>query len=174
MSPKAELYAELFSANQQRLFGYILGLVRSADDARDILQETAITSWKRFNDFQSGTDFTAWIITIARYETLNFVRYRRRHRAYFGQDLMEQLAQNFCEVPSELAEARRSTLADCLGKLTSLDKKLIESRYSRDLGSKQIAELFDRPQASICNSLRRIRESLRRCVERATLQENQP
>jgi len=172
MSSRDKLFAELSSTNQQRLFGYILALVRNVEDAHDILQETTITSWKRFDDFQPGTDFAAWTIAIARYETLNFVKYRRRHRVYFSQELMAQLGDDFCEIPGDIIEARRNALENCLSKLSKPDRKLIECRYLRGLGSKQMSELLDRSQASICNSLRRIRESLRRCVERTIVQEN--
>lgn len=172
MSSKDELYAELFSTNQPRLFGYILAMVRNRSDAQDILQQTAITLWKKFDDFEPGTDFIKWAITVARYETLNFIKYRRRSRVYFDQSLMEQLGNEFSELSEEVIESRRIALSGCIGKLPQEDRKLIESRYSHGLGSRQLAELLDRSQASICNSLKRIREALLRCVTRATAKED--
>lgn len=172
MSSKDELYADLFSTNQHRLFGYILAMVRNRSDAQDILQQTAITLWKKFDDFEPGTDFIKWAITVARYETLNFIKYRRRSRVYFDQSLMEQLGNEFSDLPMELVESRRTALNGCIGKLPQEDRKLIESRYSHGLGSRQLAELLDRSQASICNSLKRIREALLRCVTRATAKED--
>lgn len=172
MEATEEQFAELFSIHQQRLFGYILGLVRNTDDAQDILQQTAVTLWRKFDLFEPGTDFARWGITVARYEALNFIKYRRRSRCYFNQELMEQLGQEACEKPTEAIEERREALAECLTKLSSLDLKLVECRYSHGLGSRQISEMLDRSQASICNSLRRIRENLLRCIERTTEQEN--
>lgn len=168
MAAKDDLFAELYSENQQRLFGYVLALVRNNADANDILQQTSVTLWQKFDDFEPGTSFIRWAMTVARYETLNYVKYRRRSRVYFNQDLMEHLSSDFSDIPGDLSEARRGALPNCISKLPDGDRKLIECRYSHGLGSRQIAELLDRSQASVCNSLRRVRESLLHCIERAT------
>jgi DNA-directed RNA polymerase specialized sigma24 family protein len=57
MSSKEDLFASFFSANQQRIFGYILGLVRNTSDAQDVLQQTAVTAWQKFSVFDVSTDF---------------------------------------------------------------------------------------------------------------------
>jgi RNA polymerase sigma-70 factor, ECF subfamily len=163
---KEDLFASLLSANQQRIFGYILGLVRNTSDAQDILQQTAVTAWRKFDGFEPDSEFLRWAVTIARFETMNFIKYRRRSRLYFDQELMEQLGEDTCEVASAEEEVRLQALGECLKKLPATDSKLIECRYTHGLSSLQIAELFERPQPSICNSLRRIRENLMRCISR--------
>lgn len=162
---REEQFAELFSANQQRLFGYILALVRNPNDAHDVLQQTALAMWRKFHEFELGSDFGRWSITVARFETLNFLKYRRRNRVVFNQELVEHLGGDFSEMDYQHLEARRDALRSCLTKLPSSDRKLIECRYSHELNSRQIAELQERSQASICNSLRRIREALLSCIE---------
>jgi len=166
VATKEELFADCFSANQQRIFGYVMGLVRNTSDAQDILQQTAVTAWRKFEDFDPKTEFLRWAVTIARYETLNFIKYRRRSRLYFDQQLMEQLGEDACEGSNAEVELRLQALGECLKKLPAIDSKLIECRYSHGLSSLQIAELLERSQPSICNSLRRIRENLSRCISK--------
>ncbi|MCA9261794.1 MAG: sigma-70 family RNA polymerase sigma factor [Planctomycetales bacterium] len=166
MSAREEQFAQSFSTHQQRLLGYVLGLVRNSADAQDILQQTAVTAWRKFDEFDSRTDFFRWSATIARYETLNFLRYRRRSRLCFDQSLMETLEQDACEFDHDEAESRLRALGECLKKLPVGDSKLIECRYAHGLSSLQIADILDRTQPSICNSLRRIRETLMRCINR--------
>jgi DNA-directed RNA polymerase specialized sigma24 family protein len=79
---------------------------------------------------------------------------------------MEQLGEEACEVASDDVEIRLQALGECLKKLPAADSRLIECRYTHGLSSLQIAELFERTQPSICNSLRRIRENLMRCISR--------
>lgn len=165
MVEKEELFAELYSCCQQRLFGYVMGLVRDNADAQDILQQTAITAWQKFDEFDPETDFMPWAVAIARYKTLNFVKKRRNSRVYFDHAMMEQLGESACAFSTEAAEERSAALAQCLKKLSKADSRLIESRYTYGLGSSQIAELLERPQSSVCNSLRRIREALLLCVK---------
>lgn len=164
-------FAELFAEHQPRVFGYILAIVRNSADANDILQQTAVTLWNKFDGFEPGTDFAAWAITTARFESLNFLKYRRRSRLSFDQSVIELLATEFEEPSSDLIDARRSALRKCLAKLSPLDAKLIDNRYSHGLGSRQLAELMDRSQASVCNSLRRIREALLACIQHRLDQE---
>jgi RNA polymerase sigma-70 factor (ECF subfamily) len=166
MANKEDLFAGFFSANQQRIFGYVLGLVRNTSDAQDILQQTAVTAWRKFDGFDPDTDFLRWAVTIARYETMNFIKYRRRSRLFFDQHLMEQLGEDACVASSSEVEVRLQALGECLKKLPAVDSKLIECRYTHGLSSLQIAELFERTQPSICNSLRRIRENLLRCISK--------
>jgi RNA polymerase sigma-70 factor (ECF subfamily) len=166
MPTKEDQFAEFLSGNQQRVFGYILGLVRNTSDAQDILQQTAVTAWRKFDEFDPTSDFLRWAITIARFETMNFIKYRRRSRLYFDQQLMEQLGEDACEAPNEDAESRLKALGECLKKLPAFDSKLIECRYTHGLSSLQIAEVVERSQPSICNSLRRIRENLMRCISK--------
>lgn len=168
MSVRGDQFAELFGSHQHRLYGYILGIVRNSSDAQDILQQTAMTLWKKFDDFDLDSDYFRWAVTVARYETLNFLKYRRRSRVHFDQGLMEQLASEFASLSSEVTEARREALKTCLARLSKDEGKLIESRYTHGLGSRQISHLLDRSQASVCNSLRRIREKLLICVKRTT------
>jgi RNA polymerase sigma-70 factor, ECF subfamily len=174
---KEELFAQLFGANQLRLLGYVMGLVRNFADAQDIVQQTATTAWLRFSDFDpangaemksrqaSESNFFRWTATIAKHETLNFKKYRRRSRVYFDQELMEQLGQTVLEITSDNRGERGEALTNCLKKLPSADSKLVECRYAHGLASHQIAELLGRSQSSVCNSLRRIRENLLRCMQ---------
>lgn len=163
-----ERFANLFASHQQRLFGYIFGIVRNSSDAQDILQQTAVTLWKKFDELDEDVNFVRWAIAVARFETLNFLKYRRRSRIYFDQGLMEQLAEEFGGLSNDMIEARREALKSCLSRLPSADSKLIESRYAHGLGSRQLSELLNRSQASVCNSIRRIRDTLLQCVQRAT------
>ena len=132
---------------EQRIFGYVLGLLRNTSDAQDILQQTAVTAWRKFDEFDPDTEFLRWSLTIARYETMNFIKYRRRSRLYFDQQLMEQLGEDACEVSSDEVELRLQVLGECVKKLPAADSKLIECRYSHGLSSLQIAELLERTRA---------------------------
>lgn len=171
MPSKEEEFAELFSAAQQRLFGMLVSMLRNSEDARDVLQQTAVTAWENFDDFQTGTDFFRWLATLAKYETLTFINYKRRSKLYFNQGLMDQLVDDASGMSNELIEARCTALRECIQKLADADRKLIDCRYAHGLGSHATAELLDRSQASVCNSLRRVRQALLVCINRTLLRE---
>lgn len=170
MPSQHDAFAELFSKHQVRLNGYVFGLVRSAADAQDIVQQTAITARRKFDSFDQSTDFFRWTVTIARFEALRFLNYRRRNLQFFDEELMAQLADDAAEVSNDYVEAEFEALSGCLKKLSPADSKIVECRYQLGLGSRQISELLDRTQPSVCNSLRRIRTNLGRCIQRQLAQ----
>ncbi|QDU57359.1 sigma-70 family RNA polymerase sigma factor [Aeoliella mucimassa] len=171
MASKHDVFAELFSKHQLRLFGYVFGLVRSQADARDIVQQTAITAWQKFDQFDTSTDFFRWTVTIAKYEALRFLTYQRRSAIYFDDELMTQLGEDAAELSNDYVESEFNALSQCLHKLTPTDAKLVECRYELGLGTRQISELLDRTQSSVCNSLKRIRSNLARCIEMQLVRE---
>lgn len=168
---REELFADLYSANQHRVYGYIVALLRNTTDAQDVLQQTASVLWRKFDLFDPETEFFRWAAVVARFEALNFIKYRRRSRLYFSDDLMETLAEEKEEILEEEV-SRRDALADCIKKLPHRDRQLIERRYNHGLGSRELAEVSGRSASSICNSLRRIRAALMACIEASVAQED--
>ena len=59
-------FLELYSHNYPRLQFYLTSLMPMADDAADVLQETSLVLWKRFDTYETGTNFFAWACKIAR------------------------------------------------------------------------------------------------------------
>lgn len=165
-SERTKAFEELLGLHQHRIYGYIYALLRDTSDAQDVFQQTTIILWKKFDQFDLGTSFFSWAATVARFEALNFSKYRRRSRIYFDQDLMEQLAVDADAMQEELLEARRTALRCCLDKLSKSDRKMIDNRYLHGLGSPQIADILGRSSTSVCNSLSRIRQTLLSCIDR--------
>ncbi|HKF30001.1 MAG TPA: sigma-70 family RNA polymerase sigma factor [Candidatus Binataceae bacterium] len=46
------------------VYAMAVRLVRNADDANDLLQETVLRAWRFFDQFQPGTNCRAWLLTI--------------------------------------------------------------------------------------------------------------
>ena len=52
-----EDFLTLFRSNESRIFGFILAFLPNFAKAEDILQETMIVMWRKFNEFQKDTNF---------------------------------------------------------------------------------------------------------------------
>jgi RNA polymerase sigma-70 factor (ECF subfamily) len=55
----------LLSRHQRKIFAYLYTLVPNRADADDLLQETCLTIYEKFDEFEDGTDFVAWANRIA-------------------------------------------------------------------------------------------------------------
>ena len=111
---------------------------------------------------------------MARLETLDYLRSRRRKPLLLSDDLQEQLAVLQSEADAEAVAQRQRALSNCIGKLSATDRRMIEMCYGRDVKVDQAAEHWGRSKQSIYNSLRRIRTGLLECVRRQVAQEGMP
>jgi len=161
----SEEFVQLFSRNQRRIYLHIMGQVGSAEDAEEILQETNVVIWSKFDRFEAGTNFIAWSFQIANFEVLKYRDRRRASKLVFSDDLLQTIALESEETQDDL-DLRRSALRDCLGKLRPHDRELIQSRYAPGHSGKDVADTLGRPSNSVYQSIGRIRRSLFECISR--------
>jgi RNA polymerase sigma-70 factor (ECF subfamily) len=166
---KAEFAAQL-ARHQTQLFGYIYSLVRDLDDADDLFQQTSLVLWDKLDQFDSSRSFVGWACGVARYEVLNFLRARSRHRLYFSDELNLALIEAQEQLEGEQLEERRDALAGCMKKLRERDQDLLAACYAKATGIREVARNRGRSTQSVHNSLRRIRRALFECVRRSLAQ----
>ena len=132
----------------------------------DILQETNVTLWKKRGNFTSGTNFTAWAFQIARYEVHHHRdRVKRRQNLLFSDDFLALIATEH-EAAGNHQDRLASALEHCLGKLSETDSAIVHHRYTPGLSLEKLAADTGRSPGSLRISLMRIREGLKKCVEK--------
>lgn len=99
-----ELYGEIISRYQNKLFFYVARYVRNQEDVKDILQDVFLKTFKNLRSFDCKRKFSSWIYRIAHNEAINFIRFNFQKKT-------ESLDQN-------------EYLKNTLGKWDELDKKL--------------------------------------------------
>jgi RNA polymerase sigma-70 factor, ECF subfamily len=168
--PDEHDFGRLFVQHQPRIYGYIRSLVVGRADAEDLLQETASVLWRRFDEFQPGSNFLAWALSIARYQVLYFRQRQRRNVLQFSERFIEAVAADTASESTRLADIQE-LLDECMGRLARNDRELFELRYQSDATTKTLAERLGRPPTTIYNAINRIRRILAECVDRALTRE---
>lgn len=75
----------LFTKDARWIFSYILMMVPSKVDAEEIFQETSLTLWQKFGDFEPGTNFRAWAIKTSQYKVMHH-RAKRKNQPLLLDD----------------------------------------------------------------------------------------
>jgi RNA polymerase sigma-70 factor (ECF subfamily) len=163
-------FVELYSGHYPRLQFYIMAMLPTANDASDVLQETSLVLWRRFDSFQIGTNFFAWACKIARLQALKYRERQGRTGQLFELSVLEKLATEACREDS-VSAVPLAALENCIKKLSDGDRKLIRKRYQPGSSVAQIARDIGRSANSISKSLGRIRRALFVCVERTLVHE---
>jgi len=159
-------FEQLLCQHERQLFGYIFSLSRNLQDTEDLFQQTAITLWEKFDQFELGTNFAAWACTIARFRTLTFLeRHKRQHLSLSEEAHAQLLAVEAETDPAELEE-RREALAECVKNLPEDQRELLLQFYAGERTAAELAEDRQRSTHSIYSSLRNTRGRLMECVQR--------
>lgn len=170
MQRDTEEFIELLTGTQSAVFGYIMTLCHDPSLAKDILQETSVTLWRKAEDFELGTNFTAWACRTAYYHVLNHRRKMSREQLVFDEDVFDYLAERQ-EARSTGTDHRLELLRDCISVLPESQRDLVERRYHSGATVQAIAAQEGKSEGAISQSLFRIRAVLQRCVERKVTQE---
>jgi RNA polymerase sigma-70 factor, ECF subfamily len=161
-------FLALYVRNQKSIYNFILSLCPNYIQADDILQETAIVMWDKFEELKDHNSFLAWAIQIARYKILN---YRRKKTAglWLSEEVLDRInseTQKCIQNGSKRVEA----LQECLMKLSIDERKLVALRYEQGVPFADIAKKVNRSINGLYNTSAKIHEKLRLCISQVLKQ----
>ena len=156
----------LFAAHQRRIYSFVAVMVPNPTEADDVFQEVSAGLWRKFGDFEPGTDFAAWGLQFARYAVLkHFQRRRRRQRLVFGDEVLELLVEQTTLANRE-SDCRQEALRTCLQRLPERSRELVRVRYETGVGTcKEAASRLGRSVEAAYKALGRIHDLLLKCIE---------
>jgi RNA polymerase sigma-70 factor (ECF subfamily) len=149
--------------NQKQIHAYILMMVHDYHNAEDLMQETAIILWQKFDEYKPGTSFAAWGMHVARNVVFN---YRRKYgkRSQLFNDNMCQILEGYAQESARELSAIEESLRECIKKLKPADQNLIKLRYEQRISVQNIATQVKRSADSLYHSFSRIYAVLKQCV----------
>jgi RNA polymerase sigma-70 factor (ECF subfamily) len=160
-----ERFVRLFVEGQREILRYILALVPDLDDAHDILQETAVDLWRKFDRYDPACPFAPWACRFAIRRVLKHRVQKMRRNKYLSLESLTQIADERMEKEGIL-EDRRRALEMCLERLSAADRLVVEQRYSRQMSVAKMAGITGQNTSTLYKALERIRRRLFECVNR--------
>src|SRR5436190_23436823 len=121
-------FLSLFLRSEREIFRYVAALVPNMADAEDIVQQTALSLWEKFDSYDPNQPFTPWACRFALNKTKQWIERRQRWQALLEHGLAEELAQRREEMQPEL-DIRLKYLEGCLGNLPDGQRSLVEGYY---------------------------------------------
>jgi RNA polymerase sigma-70 factor (ECF subfamily) len=169
--PDTGQFVKLLVQHQNELLRFIAPMVGSVTDAQDVLQDTALALWKKFEQYDQEQPFLPWAKQFAKYEVLMYHRRRQRY-TFLSETLIEALANRQTEQETVSVQRRRA-LADCISRLREADRLLLKQRYAeKGTTIQQVAALSGQTANALYKTLQRIRRQLYVCVDRKMASSN--
>lgn len=165
ISSHSDEFTALLTEHRHRLRAFVLTLVSDRGDVDEVLQETNLILWQKFNEFAPGSNFFAWAATVARYQVLKCHERRGKERLMFQPATLEAIAEEAIS-NNEVLEARRRMLGACMETLSNTQRELLGERYRQGATICLLAQQRGLSVAAIYQQLSRVRRRLSDCITR--------
>lgn len=161
----ADEYHRLLYRNQRRIYAYVLRCVGNYSDSDDIMQDTISIMWRKFSDFEPGSDFVAWGRKIAHFRILEYRRQMQKCGiVQYTDEIFEELASQVSPAKDELDD-RSEILKKCLKKLKEKYFTVVKLRYYEDSTPKEIAGRIGLSVSNVYQILSRAHGYLMTCMK---------
>ena len=161
-----EALAALYERVSGRMFGLCRTLAGQQELAEEALQDTFIRIWHHAGEYHSGRGSPlSWMMTIARYRTLDLMRARKVRRGP-GDDALD-MVEDGRKGPfeSSLKREQSQVLDGCLEELSQSQRDTIELSYFRGYTHDDLATFLNTPVGTVKSWIRRGLLALKRCLE---------
>jgi RNA polymerase sigma-70 factor (ECF subfamily) len=168
------LVEQLLSRHRPALCAYILACVRNQADTEDLFQEVSLAVFQSIGQLRSEEEFLCWAREIARRRILAHFRRSGREQPC-DPEVVQHLSDALDRVELACPAAKyQEALKECLDLLPADNRQLIVSRYQEAGGdAAHLATRFGRSVQGIYALVKRIKLSLRACVERRLAKEQE-
>jgi RNA polymerase sigma-70 factor (ECF subfamily) len=163
----------LIAQYQNRLYRYLLRMVRQPAEAEDLFQQTWLRLAERIRHYDSNRSFEAWLFTLARNLAIDHLRRIRPESLdepiagdAHGETAATRLASNESPaIEGILQRERAGQLATALETLPVIYREVLTLRFEEEMKLEEIAEVLDAPLSTVKSRLRRSLEQMRECLQ---------
>lgn len=146
-------------------------------DADEVAQRSFVVAFTRLRDYELGTNFPAWLFTIARFHLKTELTRLRRVADYhvrYAPDLLQRELERRSLEPPELEDRRLRHLQTCLGGLGEHLRRFITWRYAEEIPLEEMAARSGRSVAAVKKQLWKLRRKLHECIQARMAAEGEP
>lgn len=162
--PQSLSPSELIRQHQTGLWRYLRFLGCSAHEAEDLVQETFLSVLRQSFEQRSSTETAAYLRTVAKNLFLMAMRKADRAPAFCDLELADTVWAEFAQ--QDGGQRHLDLLRDCLEALPQKSRQAINLRYRDEQSREEMAVSLEMTLDGVKSLLRRIRTSLRECVQR--------
>ena len=150
----------LFAAHVPRVRSLCRRMVGAGPQSEELVQQTLLTAWERFDGFHGGARFGTWIYGIARNHCLNALRKTGDHLTSDG--MIDPSDERSMSAWSQLRQRERTQLlrAAAAASLTEEEQEIVHLRYVEEAPLERIDAILGLRGSGARGVLQRIKRKL--------------
>ena len=138
-------------------------------DVDEIAQQAFVAVFSQLDEYELGTNFSAWLFTVARYQLKTETTRLRRvadYRTRYAPELLQRELERIDGEPPDLWLDRAESLKQCLETLAKPSRQFIDWRYREEIPLEEMARRCGRSVSAVKKQLWKIRQKLQHCIEK--------
>lgn len=146
---KEKAFRALMSLYKERLYWHIRNIVKSHDDADDVLQNTFIKVYKNIHNFKGDSKLFSWMYRIATNESITLIN-KNAKRLQITSEEVQQLAIN--NLTSDVyfeGDAIQLKLQKAIATLPEKQQLVFNMKYFQDLKYKDMSEILETSEGAL-------------------------
>ena len=159
-------FRELYRAFSRKLYAYVLRQLGDPAQAEEIVADTLYEVWKAPAKFRGESQFSTWLIGIARNKVLMAFRSRKPDASHDDlDDVAETIAADDASAFDILAnQQRREGVRHCMDKLSDEHRECIHLVFYEGMSLAEVAEVQACPENTVKTRLFHARQKLKNCL----------
>ena len=160
---ETSLYEVLMRRHNRRLYRVARSILRSDDDAMDVMQEAYMRGFSHLASFRGDSPFSTWLTRIAVHEALAKLRQRKR-TASLDEETEDFSMPSHDRTPEERAHGAemRRVLESAIDELGPAFRTVFVMRAVEEMSTGETAEALGIPEDTVKTRLFRARNELQK------------
>jgi RNA polymerase sigma-70 factor, ECF subfamily len=168
-------FRELYCAFSRKLYAYVLRQLSDPAQAEEIVSDTLYEVWKAPAKFRGESQFSTWLIGIARNKVLMHWRGRKPDAEHDDvADLAEELPSDAPGAFELMADRQRSDgVRHCVDKLGHDHRECVHLVFYQGMSVADVAQIQQIPEGTVKTRLFHARQKLKQCLQRMLAREGE-
>ncbi|MEI6787841.1 MAG: sigma-70 family RNA polymerase sigma factor [bacterium] len=165
----SDLYGKIVDEFEGKVRAVVAAMIPDPNRIPDMTQEVFITAYRRLDSYRPGTNFPAWLSTIARNVAQNERRrwYRQREKeAGFKAEAIHCVEPQIDRVMDDMPEDTLDALKDCVSRLQGKSQDVMQGFYYKDQPLVELADRLRITENSVKVILHRARQAIGSCLQK--------
>ena len=146
---KDAAFKELLKLYKERLYWHIRHIVKSHDDADDVLQNTFIKVYKSIHNFKGDSKLYSWMYRIATNESITFINKNSKRLQLSSEDYQNQVINNLKADVYFEGEDIKFQLQKAIATLPEKQQLVFNMRYFEAIKYKDMSEILDTSEGAL-------------------------
>ncbi len=142
-------FKELVSLYKERLYWHIRNIVKSHDDADDVLQNTFIKVYKNIGNFKGESKLFSWMYRIATNEAITFINKNAKRLQITSEETQALAINNLTSDVYFEGEEIQIKLQRAIATLPQKQQLVFNMKYFEDLKFKEMADILETSEGAL-------------------------